>query len=219
MANAPYTDTVDVLRLLERLGPRRVLDVGAGFGRWGFLCRCHLGSGTSLTTQPGQSLVIDAIEAFAPNVNPVYSAVYNAVHIGDAREMIAGVGDYDVILCSHMIEHIPKADGWALIDAMKAKASMAVVLGVPFHSPLRGAVGGNPYEAHVCVWSRRDFAGQRLWIREYPMTAGETSALVVVARNPDARWIVRHMRFPWLRVLGRVKQRFCGRRGRAWGPD
>jgi len=192
MANSGYQDTVDVLRFLQRLYPMRILDVGAGFGRWGFLCRCHLGGGVSLTHFPSTKLIIDAIEIFDANISPVYDAVYNHTFKGDARALIEKLDNYDVIICSHMIEHMPKEEGWALLEAMKKKAKDAVLLGVPFNSPLRGAIGGNVHESHLAVWIRNDFKGQDVWVREYPFLKNEPIALAIYPLSDDARWLVKH---------------------------
>jgi hypothetical protein len=80
MATSPYDDTKSVLDFMGRLFWEKevsVLDVGAGFGRWGFLLRCHLGFGRSLTTQKPQRLSIDAIEAFRGNISPIHHSTWN----------------------------------------------------------------------------------------------------------------------------------------------
>ena len=77
MSNSPYQDTVFVLDLLRSLEPKSILDVGAGFGRWGYLLRCHMASGESLTVNSNQDLRIEAVEAFDENITPIYDCVYN----------------------------------------------------------------------------------------------------------------------------------------------
>jgi hypothetical protein len=200
MAYSPYQDTVYILEFINNLNPRSILDVGAGFGRWGFLCRCHFAGGTSLAIKPGQTLQIDAVEAFEPNVNPVYSAVYNRTFLGDAREVLQGLGEYDVIICSHMIEHLEKPEGWDLIETMRKRARMALILGLPFNDPLREPIEGNEFEAHRSVWTAGDFHDQQALVRSFRFLKRTDAGVVIYPCDDNARWHVKTLRNP-LRTL------------------
>jgi hypothetical protein len=74
IATSSYDDTVFILDVLGRCYGQQVfsvLDVGAGFGRWGFLLRCHFGCGTTVRVGRGEELHIEAIEAHVGNVSPI----------------------------------------------------------------------------------------------------------------------------------------------------
>jgi hypothetical protein len=203
MATSPFKDTTYILEFINKLDPKSVLDVGAGFGRWGFLCRCHFGGGISLTVKPDQELRIDAVEAFEPNVNPAYQAVYNNTYRGDARTIIPGLGIYDVIICSHMIEHLEKNEAWQLIDNMRAHARMAVILALPFNDPLRGPMDGNEYEAHKSVWTEADFQNSGALVRSFEFLRGIDTGVVVYGIDENARWHVKTMRNSLRRLMAK----------------
>jgi hypothetical protein len=194
MANSPYQDTVLVMDFLNAVSPASILDVGAGFGRWGFLCRCHLGPGESLTATPRQDLRIEAIEIFSRNINPVYDAVYDKVHKGDARVMLSALGNYDVILCGHVIEHFEKDEAWRFISEMKSHAKIAVILALPFNDGLREGVCGNPNEAHLSVWDEADFRGGECYVKSFPFVREVRAGVVIMPLNDVASWKVRQMK-------------------------
>jgi hypothetical protein len=210
MATSPYNDTVLVLDFLGKLiyqKPASVLDVGSGFGRWGFLCRCHLGYGLSLTTYPDQQLRIDAVEAFPSNVTPHYACIYDHTYVGDAVNLVPTLGDYDVIICSHMIEHLEKAEGARLIEFMLKKARVALILALPFGDRPQGAEYGNEFERHRSVWSKRDFMSREVFVQVY-----DCEGLVIFPRSDEARWQVRMMRSPVRRFMWRLFMTMRGAR-------
>ena len=203
MPTSDYRNTVHVLDFVSRLDVTSVLDVGAGFGRWGFLLRCHLGGGHSLTVEPEQVLRIDAVEGFHSNVNPVYEAVYDNTFEGDAREVVPSLGAYDVIICGDMIEHLPKDDAKRLIDEMKRHARLALVMALPLGKCPQDAVCGNELEVHRSTWRRSDFAGSGAWVRVFrsPHIEGTGIAVAIWPFCGDARWVVKTLRNPLRRFL------------------
>ena len=214
MPTSAYQNTAYVLEFVCGLDPESVLDVGSGFGRWGFLCRCHVVGGHSLTTQPEQSLRIDAVEAYPGNISPIYQAVYNHTHQGDARELVPSLGTYDVVICGDMIEHLDKGEAWALIKEMKQHATNALILTLPFGNCPQDAIYGNEFEKHRSVWRRADFAGSGACIRTFPFfLPGVRIAVVTWAFSDHAAWLLKTMNNPLRRVLASVRAR------RRKGPD
>jgi hypothetical protein len=212
MANSSYIDTVFIMDTIYRLSPASVLDVGAGIGRWGFLCRCHIGVGESLQQCPEQPLRIDAVEAFEPNIGLIYKAVYDKTHAGDALEVLPRLGSYDVVICSHMIEHMTKDDGLRLLDAMLARANKALILALPLNDRPRAELRGNPFEAHQSTWTKNDFRGRGVYLKTFPFQGRVKLAVAIFPRSDEARWVVRTLRQPWRRWLirllrGRRRQR------------
>ena len=209
MANSSYIDTVHIMDLVYRMSPASILDVGSGFGRWGFLCRCHIGVGESLQLCPSQVLQIDAVEGFQPNVSSLYPAVFNHTHVGDARKVVPTLGKYDVIICSHMIEHMPKEDGWQLIKEMRERSNKALILALPLNEPLRGALRGNEFEAHQSVWQKEEFRGHQAYVKTFPFEGKVKLAVVVFPKTAEAKWAVKVVRSPlrrWLSSLARAKK-------------
>jgi hypothetical protein len=195
MATSPYNDTVFILDFLGRLifgKQASILDVGSGFGRWGFLCRCHLGCGIPLAMNLESKLRVEAIEAYKPNVTPIYDCVYNATHIGDAQEVLSALGEYDIVICSHMIEHLKKEEGLRLLDQMRSHASKAVIVALPFGEWPQDDAYGNPYEVHKAVWQPADFRGHGAYIRRF----GKEQGIAIIPIDAEATWQVKMMKNP-----------------------
>jgi len=155
MPTSDYTQIPDVLRVVIGTRAESVLDIGVGFGKWGPLCREYMEINRG--RMPGQwQSVVHGIEIFEDYRNPAWS-VYDEVFIGDAVQVLDGLGAYDVILCCDVIEHYEKEDGRVLLQKMLEHGKVVVVTSPIGESP-QEAVYGNPHEEHKSVWSRDDFA-------------------------------------------------------------
>src|SRR6266498_1250831 len=82
-----------VLYVVERLAPRTVLDVGKGFGKYGFLIHEYAGIPESRRLDPGKTLaeqsdvVIDAVEIQPDYMFPHLPHLYREVMLGDITEL------------------------------------------------------------------------------------------------------------------------------------
>jgi 2-polyprenyl-3-methyl-5-hydroxy-6-metoxy-1,4-benzoquinol methylase len=160
MPTSDYHQISDVLHVVEQVRPASVLDVGVGFGKWGFLCREILDVYYERVHPDSWTTRIDGIEIFEPYRNAFWPIVYNHVHIGDARAVMSSLGRYDLILCCDVIEHFEKSEGLAFIEQMLDHASV-VVITTPAGQAPQGAAYGNVHESHLSSWQRSDF-------RQYP---------------------------------------------------
>ncbi len=149
---------------------RRVLDVGVGSGKWGFLAREVVDFyANSVYFKPDWRLRLVGIEAFERYRTPIHDHVYDRVYWGDAIEILRG-GDlasetFDIIFAMEVIEHIEKSAGEWLLERLVSQAERAVVLSFPpevdaegHHIFEQGATHGNPYEAHKSIWTVKDLA-------------------------------------------------------------
>ncbi len=203
MATSPYGDTVFIMDLLGRMfygRPFSVLDIGSGFGRCGFLLRCHMGCGVSLTTQSPQQMRLEAIEAFPGNITPIYDCIYDKTHHGDVLDVLPSLGEYDVILDSHMLEHLEKQDGLSLLEQMVAHTKSVVVVALPLGEWPQGEIHGNSYEVHRAAWQEADFARFRPYIKTFG-----SDAVVIIPCDSDARWQVKMMRSLLRRCVQRIR--------------
>jgi hypothetical protein len=188
---------VFVLDFLARVAPVSILDIGAGFGRWGFLCRCHFAMGHSLETVRPQSLAIEAVEAFPGNVSSIYKAVYDKTHVGDVRDILPRLGNYDVLICGDMIEHLEKHAALEVISEMKRHASKAVVLVVPLGNCPQDALYGNEYEIHRSTWTADDFRGTDVFLKVSPFLPRVDTGVVIYPRNVDTKWAAKTLCSPF----------------------
>ena len=135
--------------------PIRVLDVGPGWGKYGVLVREYVDPAAE----------VRAVEAWDPYVTARLRAIYDDVVTADVTDAVtrpeSGTGRTvlrllewaDVVLAVDVLEHMPKADGLAVIDLVPGH----LVFSTPRDFFDTGP-GLPPSEAHVSHWTPDDFA-------------------------------------------------------------
>jgi len=139
-------------RILE-LKPRSVLDIGVGFGKFGFLAREYtdVWNGDYFDWKAR----IDGIEIFERYVGTLQRLVYDNIYIGDAVEVIDKLGVYDLVICSDMLEHLEKDRGAELLGKIGDHSRFAIVA-LPVYPSDQGDVYDNEHERHRANWAFRE---------------------------------------------------------------
>lgn len=95
----------------------KILDIGAGDGKWGSLLKPHFKN-------------IDAVEIFEPYIERYnLDQIYNKVHLGNFLEMDSD--QYDVFILGDVFEHVTKEDAKKWLEKVKKKCKEIIVV-VPF---------------------------------------------------------------------------------------
>ena len=106
-----------IVDLIVRQQPANVLDLGAGYGKYGVLTREY--------AAPSR---LDAVDA-----NPPRYPVYDHVYLGDLRELErllpADTPRYDLALFVDAIEHLEKAEAWTLLETLTRRARRQDLIG------------------------------------------------------------------------------------------
>jgi len=149
---------------LMKKNPREiksVLDIGCGFGKWGFLIRLYLQLWVvDILKEDYQNykkgLRIDAIELYEPYITNLQREIYNNIVIGDVRELIKSADFYDLIIMGDVLEHISFKDGMAVLrEALKK--SKYLIIAMPGYFEKGAPFMGNDAEIHQYVWQDSDF--------------------------------------------------------------
>jgi len=153
----------EVLEEYMKRTPKTVLDIGTGFGKWGFLFREYGDIFRGSYFKDDWKIKIDGIEIFKKYVDEHghFKSIYNNVFIGDANSVIDTLdGTYEMIFAGDVIEHFEKDVALKLIEKIKAKATKSVMFVIPFGGDWeQGEVYGNDAETHRSTWSAADFPG------------------------------------------------------------
>jgi hypothetical protein len=146
-----------IVDLIAREQPASVLDLGAGYGKYGVLTREY--------AAPSR---LDAVDA-----NPPRYPVYDHVYLGDLRELErllpADAPRYDLALFVDAIEHLEKAEAWTLLEALTRRARRVLVATPWGFRPQE--VPGQPYETHRSGWYPWEFA-PRFRVRDWRVFPG-----------------------------------------------
>lgn len=200
--SVPYCVPI-IASVARQLRPRSVLDVGVGFGKYGFLFREYtdIWNMQSLDDYPKEQWKtrIDGIEATDRYLTPMHDYIYDRIHIGDVTNIIDGLATYDIIIMGDVLEHFDKTVGHELLDKLLAHTSKCLLLTFPADCPPKDNVLGNPYESHRSAWNRRDFT-------RFPHVASKMlenyTALVAIAKTAES--------------LPLLTTSFAARRRRGW---
>jgi len=163
MPTSEHSQIPKIVDVIASLKPRRVLDVGAGYGKYGLLAREY-----------GEAERVDAVDANAPRF-PVYDHVY----LGDIRRLDAvlpeGETPYDLALFIDVIEHLEKDEGWRVLDDLTRRAKLVLVT-TPFGFRPQ-EIPGMPYETHRSGWYPWEF-GRRFRVRRWQVFPGHYTRFI-----------------------------------------
>ncbi|MBI1319073.1 MAG: hypothetical protein GC168_09010 [Candidatus Hydrogenedens sp.] len=180
----------DCLDHIIRLNPASVLDIGCGFGLWGFLCREYLDVWQE-RVQPEQWQVrIDGVELWEPYIQSHQRALYNNILISDVRDVVGKLDEYDLIIAGDVMEHLDKAEAETVIDYLYDRARRALLVNIPLTGNWDHPENyGNPGELHRSQWSVVDFAQYAPLVREYRLGNGEYGSFFCAKEcDPELRF-------------------------------
>ncbi len=122
MPTSRYKHLPAILDVVINLHPQSILDVGAGFGKWGQLFREYTDI-AAVEEEPQRydkacwQVRIDAIEGFPDYLTPAHHYLYNNVYVGDMCSLIPELDCYDIIFLGDVIEHVDHEHGETLLRA------------------------------------------------------------------------------------------------------
>lgn len=154
----PSSTHVHVSKMIDwivRLQPASVLDIGVGFGKWGFLAREYTDINAHRYQRADWRVRIEGVEAFPGYATPTYDYIYDKIHYGDLREILPTLGTFDLVIIGDVIEHFEKDAGLELIRQLR-QLCQHVLLSSPtvfFTQELFD----NEFERHRSIWTVDDF--------------------------------------------------------------
>lgn len=158
MPSSQVSQVSVIMQQVLALRPASILDIGIGFGKFGFLCREYLELWDGREKYNDWRCRIDGIEAFPDYVTDLQRMIYSNIYIGDARTIVPNLeSTYDLIMLIDVIEHFEKAEGLALLAACAKRCNQLIVSTPRVVSPQEAAFG-NEFEIHRSHWTAADCA-------------------------------------------------------------
>ena len=148
-----------VLTVITNLNPKRMLDIGCGFGKYGMLLREYLDVWHERLRKEEWITTIVGIEAFDGYQNPIHDYAYSKVHLGEAQSVLPTLGEFDLILIADVIEHLEQLQARELVREC-FKHSPVVVISTPADFCPQTELCDNSYEVHRSLWTQKDFPAE-----------------------------------------------------------
>ena len=146
------------MELIVCTKPRNILDVGVGFGKYGFLSREYLEIWRSHRIyRDDWEIRIDGIEAFKSYLTPVHDFIYDNIHIGNAIDILPTLKiNYDLILLVDIIEHFTFEEGMKILNECRAR-TRNIIISTPINIGHQKDAFGNSFEIHKFQWRKEHF--------------------------------------------------------------
>ena len=127
-------------------GERSLLDVGCGRG------------GPIELIRKKRRLFSVGADIFRPYLLQCRAAgVHDELVCCDVRLLPFGPGTFDIVLCSEVLEHLPRHEAEQVIAEMEGIARRQVIITAPTGRCHQDEYDGNPYQAHHSAWMPEDF--------------------------------------------------------------
>lgn len=142
-----YIDSIPpIVHLLTELQPKRICDVGPGWGKYGVLCREYLPELETL-----QAVEVGFSRQLNPTMERLQDAIYDSVLVRDVRLVRKQHWrNFDLVLMIDVIEHVEVPEGQAIIrDIIKSGARVLVSTPKQWFSQEDDP---NPFERHRSLW-------------------------------------------------------------------
>ncbi len=150
-----------IIDLIKQLKPLSVIDIGKGFGKYGFLIHEYYGIDNSKKINSDKNLKeqsfvqIDAVEVDADFMLPHLNHLYNHVYFADIFDIYLDLSKYDLVLMIDVIEHLEKKMALELIaHFLKQDSKIIVATPIDFFNQ---DLYQSEYEHHISHWTYNDF--------------------------------------------------------------
>jgi hypothetical protein len=142
--------------LIQEVDPFSILDVGIGFGKWGFLSREFLDGWAGREPKEMWQRRIDGVEVFPAYIQEHQRFLYSNIYLGNVLDVLPTLSAYDLIICGDVVEHFEKEDGLRLLR-MCVQKSKHVLVHIPIGDAFgQNAINGNEHERHLSQWNNFD---------------------------------------------------------------
>lgn len=143
MSHDPTLNSYILNALPNNLDGLIILDVGCGFGEWGYLIK---------TRKQGAPYVI-GIDVWQPYLEKLRKLnIYDALVQADAPLIPVRSKSVDIALACEVLEHLPKGVGRNLLKELERVTKKLILISTPLNYPQR-EVHGNPYQKHISEWA------------------------------------------------------------------
>ena len=160
MPTSSHFSITPMIKEIRETKPNTILDVGFGYGKWGFMCIEKFETQGDRIYPEDWELKIDGIEIWKRYVEklPWVPHFYDNMYNGDALDVIKTLGHYDLIILGDVVEHLEKERGEELLRQGIEKADKCCLLSIPIGdwTNKKSIRDGNTHEHHLAIWTESE---------------------------------------------------------------
>jgi hypothetical protein len=161
MASSFISQIPQIIYLISQIKPKTILDIGKGFGKYGFLIHEYIGIDnkkalkSNKTMKEQSNIRIDAIEIDEQLFLPHMDQIYNNVYKGNILELYNQIPAYDLILMIDVVEHLDKKAAVKMLEYFISQ-KIKMIVATP-EKYFQQHLYDSPFEEHVSYWNLKDF--------------------------------------------------------------
>lgn len=162
MPTSNYRHVSLIVEKIVESRPTSILDVGAGFGKWGCLAREYVDGWCNQRYLPSEwCTIVHGVEIFEGYRSRLWD-VYDTMVVGDVTKLIdkptwaLPQTGYDLVIMIDVLEHISKPEALPLLEKLKL-ISKKIILS--YSNCEQTGVCANSHEDHISKWSPDEFPG------------------------------------------------------------
>lgn len=137
-----------------------------------------VGCGLSLKSQYLDAVYRVGIDVYRPYLRAIQSSVDYVAVVMDVSELTDRFlpHSFDLVIATDILEHLPKPDGYKLIEDCEYLAKQAVILETPLGYVPQNidiwGLGGDIYQTHRSAWNLHEFSNLNYHcvVRDYKMS-------------------------------------------------
>jgi SAM-dependent methyltransferase len=134
-----------------------ILDVGCGYGKWGYLLKVDYWY-TKSGRRGSELKYIVGVDSYIKYLQFVkHHKIYDDVVLCDAKYLPFRNRVFNTVLLLEVIEHMLKQEGVKLLKEAEQLADRLVIVSTPAYFIRQGARDQNPSQKHLSKWSIKDF--------------------------------------------------------------
>lgn len=108
------------------------------------------------------------VDLFEPYIKEAkQKKVHNEYIIEDIRKLNFPPHSFDVVLASHVLEHLSKKDAWKVLENMEEWAKKQVIIATPIGKHYHRIEDGNVLQLHVSAFTPEEFQDRGYEIKKY----------------------------------------------------
>lgn len=155
MASSDSTQISTLVDLIQIINPASSLDIGCGYGKYGFLTKEYLMG----HVWDKNKVIVNAVEGYGEYISDVHRMIYNDIFICDAMNFDKYLlRQYDLVTIIDAFEHLSVKNGETFIKAVLNNTKYLLISVPRYVSNQQGLTSDpNKFEEHRAFWTRRMF--------------------------------------------------------------